>query len=202
MYRLTQEQLSRTLMPLGTLEKQKVREIAERAGLPVARKADSQEICFVADGKSYAEYIEENAGREIPGTGNFVDEEGHVLGVHKGIIHYTVGQRKGLGLPLGYHAYVKEIRPEANEVVISREDAVFSSLIRCDRLNFLSIPGIGPEERIPASVRIRYHHEGTPAVLVKSGEDEVTVRFGAPVRAATPAFFYIQNIYNPNNRLF
>ena len=186
LFRLTQEQLSRTLMPLGAYDKAQVREIARKAGLPAAHKADSQEICFVAEGSSYAEYIAANAETKVPGPGCFIDEEGRVIGTHKGIIHYTVGQRKGLGLPLGYHAYVKEIRQETNEVVISREDAIFSRQISCDRLNFMSIPEIRSGEEIPASVRIRYHHAGTPAVIRRTGEDEMTVVFEVPVRAATP----------------
>ena len=193
LYRLTQEQLSRTLMPLGALNKDEVRGIAEKAGLPVAHKADSQEICFVADGSDYADYIEEHAETEIPGPGPFVDEDGKVLGTHKGIIHYTVGQRKGLGLPLGYHAYVKEIRPDTNEVVISREEALYSRQITCDRINFLSISDILPGEEVSAAVRVRYHHQGTPAVIRRSGEDELTISFREPVRAATPgqsAVFY------------
>jgi len=193
LFRLTQAQLSRTLMPLGAFDKQEVRRLAEEAGIPVAHKKDSQEICFVAEGSSYAEYISEHSERDIPGPGSFVDEEGRVLGTHKGIIHYTVGQRKGLGLPLGYHAYVKEIRPETNEVVISREEALYTGEIRCDHVNFMSIPDLLPGEEISSSVRIRYHHAGTPAVLRRSGEDEITVSFEQPVRAATPgqsAVFY------------
>ncbi len=193
LYRLTQAQLARTLMPLGALEKQQVREIAEKAGIPVAHRADSQEICFVAKGSSYASYIEENADRPIPGPGHFVDEEGHVLGTHKGITHYTVGQRKGLGLPLGYHAYVREIRPKENEVVLCREEGLYSRQILCDRVNFMSIEGLIPGTALPASVRIRYHHEGTPAMIEPAGDDMVMVTFEKPVRAATPgqsAVFY------------
>ncbi len=103
LYNLTQEQLRRTLMPVGEYEKERVRQIAEEVGLPVAHKPDSMEICFVPDG-DYASYIEQATGKpSVPG--NFVDVGGHILGQHKGIIHYTVGQRKGLGLALGYPAF-------------------------------------------------------------------------------------------------
>ena len=127
LYNLTQEQLKRTLMPVGQYSKDEIRKIAEKIGLLVANKPDSQDICFVPDG-DYAAYIEENAGVKIP-EGNFVTLDGKVLGKHKGIIHYTVGQRKGLGLSLGYPAFVLEIRPETNEVVIgTNEDSMTTTL--------------------------------------------------------------------------
>lgn len=110
LYNLTQEQLKRTLMPVGEYTKDQVREIAEKINLRIANKPDSQDICFVPDG-DYASFIEEEAAVKIP-EGNFVDLDGRVLGRHKGITHYTVGQRKGLGLSLGHPAFVLEIRPE------------------------------------------------------------------------------------------
>lgn len=197
LYRLTQEQLSRTILPLGRLSKDEVRQIAERVGLPVASKPDSQEICFVTDG-DYVDYIEQNTEQEIPGEGFFVDEEGSPLGRHKGIIHYTVGQRKGLGLALGYPAYVKEIRAERNEVVIGREDALYRTSILCDQLNYLSIPGIEEHESIRAKVKIRYHHEAVPAEITKVDAERVEITFDTPVRAAAPgqsAVFYDDRDY-------
>ncbi|SEG23223.1 tRNA (5-methylaminomethyl-2-thiouridylate)-methyltransferase [Eubacterium ruminantium] len=192
LYRLTQEQLKRTIMPLGGLSKEEVRNIARKVGLDVADKADSQEICFVPEGK-YTDYIEENAEVEVPGEGNFVDEDGKVLGKHKGIIHYTIGQRKGLGIALGRPIFVKKINASTNEVVLADETALYSTKIICRKLNFLSIeePEIG--EKVEARVKIRYHHSPQKAVVEMLGEDRAMVSFEEPVRAATPgqsAVFY------------
>ena len=192
LYRLTQEQLSRTVLPLGGLTKTEVRRIAEQAGIPSASRPDSQEICFVTEG-SYADYIEAHAERELPGAGAFVDEQGNVLGKHRGIIRYTVGQRKGLGLSLGRPVYVKDIRPETNEVVIADENSLYRTEILCGRLNFMSLPGIAEHETIRATVKIRYRHEGAEAALNPAYPGRVLVRFANPVRAATPgqsAVFY------------
>ena len=192
LYRLTQEQLSQTLMPLGKYTKEEVRAIAVSAGIPVADKPDSQEICFIPDG-DYAGSIEKHAAGKVPASGNFVDENGKILGVHKGIIHYTVGQRKGLGLPLGYPAYVKRIDAEKNEVVISEEKDIFSSEVKCSRLNFLSIPGMEVGEKIRCRAKIRYHFEPKTAVLEMIENDLLKISFDEPVKAATPgqsAVFY------------
>ena len=116
LYCLTQRQLAKTLLPLGTYTKEKVREIANELGLINARKHDSQDICFVPDG-DYAKFIEQYTGRTYP-NGNFVDTTGHILGEHKGIIRYTVGQRKGLGLALPHPMYVKEKNLDTNEVIL------------------------------------------------------------------------------------
>ncbi len=185
LYRLSQEQLAMTVMPLGRLSKQEVRQIAREAGIPVAEKQDSQEICFVTDG-DYAEYIEKNADQPIPGPGNFVDEEGNILGVHKGITHYTVGQRKGLGLAMGYPAYVKQIRPQSDEVVISVEESLFSDELLCDEINFMSIPPLEVGESFRCRAKIRYHHKGEAAVVERTGDDRIRIRFDSPVRAAAP----------------
>ena len=128
LYNLTQDQLKRTLMPVGEYTKEEVRSIAEKINFRIANKPDSQDICFVPDG-DYASYIEEEAGVKVP-EGNFVLTDGTVLGCHKGITHYTVGQRKGLGLALGYPAFVLEIRPETNEVVIgTKEESMTMQLL-------------------------------------------------------------------------
>ncbi|MBQ4370224.1 MAG: tRNA 2-thiouridine(34) synthase MnmA [Oscillospiraceae bacterium] len=192
LYRLSQEQLAATLMPLGELSKSEVRRIAAEAGLPVASKPDSQEICFVTDG-SYADYIEKTAKGGIPGEGAFVDGDGNVLGTHKGIIHYTVGQRRGLGLPLGYPAYVKAIRAEKNEVVIGGEESLYSRELFCRDLNFLSIDGLREGESLACTAKIRYRHAGQAARIELQGQDLLRVTFDEPVRAATPgqsAVFY------------
>lgn len=195
LYRLTQEQLARTVMPLGKLTKDEVRDIARRVGLHVANKADSQEICFITQG-SYADYIEQNSESYTPSEGNFVDEAGNVLGRHKGIIHYTVGQRKGLGVALGRPIYVKRIDAEKNEVVLADESALFDTEIVCGELNFQSIEDIKAGESVPANVRIRYHHSGEKAVITRIDDSCVRVAFASAVRAATPgqsAVFYDEN---------
>ncbi len=192
LYRLTQEQLAATLMPLGGLSKAEVRQIAARAGLPVADKKDSQEICFVPDG-DYAEFIAAGAGVPLPGEGWFVDEDGRRLGRHKGIVHYTVGQRRGLGLATGHHVYVKETRPETNEVVVGDEQSLYAGSVVCEDVCWMSVPGLEDGDRLPCAARIRYRHEPQEAVLEALGSDRVRARFTDPVRAPAPgqsAVFY------------
>lgn len=182
LYNLTQEQLKRTLMPVGQYSKDEIRKIAEKIGLLVANKPDSQDICFVPDG-DYAAYIEENAGVKIP-EGNFVTLDGKVLGKHKGIIHYTVGQRKGLGLSLGYPAFVLEIRPETNEVVIGTNEDSMTTTLKANRVNFMSVEDLPEPKRVFA--KIRYNHKGACCTVEKTGEDEITCTFEEPQRAVTP----------------
>lgn len=182
LYNLTQEQLKRTLMPVGQYSKDEIREIAEKIGLLVANKPDSQDICFVPDG-DYAAYIEENAGVTIP-EGNFVTLDGKILGKHKGIIHYTVGQRKGLGLSLGYPAFVLEIRPETNEVVIGTNEDSMTITLKANRVNFMSVEDLPEPKRVFA--KIRYNHKGAWCTVEKTGEDEITCTFEEPQRAVTP----------------
>lgn len=182
LYNLTQEQLGRTLMPVGEYAKEEVRRIAEEIGLQVASKPDSQDICFVPDG-DYASYIEENVQVRIP-EGNFVTSDGTVLGRHKGITHYTVGQRKGLGLALGYPAFVLEIRPETNEVVIGTKEESMTCVLRADRLNFMSVEDL--TEPLRVFTKIRYNHKGAWCTIEKTGTDEVTCTFEEPQRAVTP----------------
>lgn len=137
LYNLTQYQLSHTLMPVGGYSKEEIRQIAQKAGLNVAGKPDSQEICFIPD-HDYAKFIKEQWGRELP-EGNFVDVNGTVLGRHRGITHYTVGQRKGLNLSMGRPVFVTEIRPETNEVVIGDSKDVFSDVLTCTKLNWMAV---------------------------------------------------------------
>ena len=192
LWALTQEQLASTLMPLGSLSKDEVRSIARKAGLPSADKPDSQEICFVTDG-SYADFIEENAETALPGKGSFVDEEGTVLGGHRGIIRYTVGQGRGLGLSLGYPAYVKEIRAGSNEIVVGPESSLLRSRVLCRDVRFMGIPGLGAGESLACTVKIRYHHAGQSARLEMLGSGRLEIVFDRPVRAPAPgqsAVFY------------
>ena len=179
-------------MPLSELTKDEVRKIAEDAGLAVAGKKDSQEICFVLDG-GYAEYIDSYVEGALPPPGNFVDESGKVLGRHKGIVHYTVGQRKGLGLALGYPAYVKRIDAENNTVVIGDLESVYESRILCREVNFMSVEDIKPGEKVRAFVKIRYHHAAAPAVLERVDDNTISAIFDEPVKAPAPgqsAVFY------------
>ena len=140
------------------------------------------EICFVPD-QDYARFISENSGHVVP-EGNFVTTDGKVIGRHKGITHYTVGQRKGLNLSMGKPVFVVEIRPETNEVVIGDNQDVFTDRLRCSNLNFMSVEDI--HEDTPVVAKIRYNHQGAKAVVRKTGADEAEVVFEEPVRAVTP----------------
>ncbi len=182
LYSLTQDELAHTLLPVGAYEKTEIRAIAERLGLSVAHKPDSQEICFVPD-DDYAGFIEAESGRKSE-PGNFVTADGRVLGRHKGIIHYTIGQRKGLGLSMGHPVFVTAIRPETNEVVIGEAEDLFTDHLFCDRLSFMSIPSLTKERRVTA--KIRYNHAGAKATLRPLSDDRAEVFFDEPVRAVTP----------------
>ena len=182
LYNLTQEQLMRTKMPVGAYEKSQVRAIAEELGLYVAHKPDSMEICFVPD-QDYARFIEENSGKKIP-EGNFVTTDGKIVGRHRGITHYTFGQRKGLNLSMGKPVFVLEIRPETNEVVIGDGTEVYADRLICSDLNFMSVPDF-PDD-FPVVAKIRYNHRGTKAHVRRIGADQAEVIFEEPVRAVTP----------------
>ena len=169
-------------MPVGGFHKDEIRAMAELAGFRIAGKPDSQDICFVPDG-DYVSFIEKTTGkRAVPG--NFVTPDGLVLGQHKGIIHYTVGQRKGLGIALGYPVFVLEIRPETNEVVLGSNEESLSPCVRANQLNFMSVPDLEGEKRVWA--KIRYNHKGAWCMVKKTGEDEILCEFEEPQRAAAP----------------
>lgn len=182
LYGLTQEQLSRTVMPLGIYTKTEIRRMASEYGIPVAEKPDSMEICFIPD-QDYAGFIARNTEEKIS-AGNYISTSGEVLGQHKGIIHYTIGQRKGLNLAMGRPVFVTEIRPETNEVVIGDGGDVFAPALKCSKLNPMSVPEF--ESGMKVVAKIRYNHKGAPAVIEKTGEDELQVRFEEPQRAITP----------------
>lgn len=195
LYKLTQEQLSRTLMPLGPLTKEEVRRVAKAAGIPVADKADSQEICFVSD-DDYAGYIEANYDGPLPGEGDFVDEDGNVLGRHKGIIHYTVGQRKGLGIAFGHPMYVKRIDTARNEVILSDNESLFTGTVVCSDINMMGIPDIDPGTKIRCRAKVRYRHEPEDAYACMDEGGHLVIKFDKPVRAAAPgqsAVMYDEN---------
>ncbi len=180
LYSLTQEQLAHTLMPLGKYTKEQVRAIAKEAGLPVADKPDSQDICFVPDG-DYARFIREYTG-EPDSPGPFVNEAGEVIGEHKGITHYTIGQRKGLGLAMGRPVYVREIRPETNEVVIGED--ITSRMVKARHISFLSVSDL--PDRWVVNAKIRYNHKPARALASRTGDDEITCFFEEAQRAVTP----------------
>ncbi|MBS6180940.1 MAG: tRNA 2-thiouridine(34) synthase MnmA [Erysipelotrichaceae bacterium] len=182
LYNLTQDQLAHTLMPVGAYTKDEIREMAAKIGLPVAHKKDSQEICFIPD-KDYARFIRESGEGEVR-EGNFVNTRGEILGRHKGIIHYTIGQRKGLNISLGRPAFVLEIRPETNEVVLGENEELFTRTVRADHLNFMAVEDI-PEE-MEVFGKIRYNHKGESCRVKRIGEDLLECTFDGPVRAVTP----------------
>ncbi len=194
LYNLTQDQLSHTLMPVGAYTKDEIRELAKKFALPVALKPDSQDICFVPD-HDYAAVVEKQAEEKIPPAGNFVDKDGKIIGIHKGIIHYTIGQRKGLNLSMGHPVFVTAIRPETNEVVIGEGDEVFTESLVCEDLNFMAIEDI--EEPIEVIAKIRYSHAGSPCVIKKRFDGKIQCTFREPVRAVTPgqAVVFYQNDY-------
>lgn len=182
LYNLTQEQLSSTLMPVGSYTKDEIRKMAKELGLLVAEKPDSQDICFVPDG-DYASFIEEttDAGSR---PGNFVLSDGSVVGTHKGIIHYTVGQRKGLGLSMGHPVFVLEIRPDTNEIVVGTGEESLTRKVRARHINFMSVEDLPGKKRVFA--KIRYNHKGAWCTAEKTGEDEILCIFDEPQRAVTP----------------
>ncbi len=182
LYALTQDQLAHTRMPVGEYSKDEIRAIAREQGLLVADKKDSQDICFVPDG-DYGAYIQSHTDEEIR-PGNFVTTDGTVVGEHKGIIHYTVGQRKGLGLAMGYPVFVLEIRPESNEVVVGTAEESLSTTVRAKGLNFMALPDLEGQRR--AWGKIRYNHRGAACTVERTGEDEILCTFDQPLRAITP----------------
>ncbi|MDE5853583.1 MAG: tRNA 2-thiouridine(34) synthase MnmA [Ruminococcus sp.] len=180
LYSLTQEQLAHTLFPLGNLTKTQVREIAEKAGLVNSDKPDSQDICFIPDGK-YAEFIKRFTGIEVP-EGNFIDTDGNILGTHKGIINYTVGQRKRLGISLGKPAYVVRKDIKSNTVVLGDEADLYTKSLVAEDVNLISVSQITEPMRITA--KTRYSQTEQPATL--SCTDGIyTVEFDEPQRAVT-----------------
>ena len=194
LYNLTQYQLSHTLMPIGEYEKNEIRDLAKMLDLPVATKPDSQDICFVPD-NDYAAVIKAQASERVPQPGNFVDKHGRILGQHKGIIHYTIGQRKGLNLSMGHPVFVTKICPETNEVVIGDAEDVFTNTLICDDINFMAVEDIS--EPIEVIAKVRYSHSGSSCVIEKIKDGKIKCTFKEPVRAVTPgqAVVFYQNDY-------
>lgn len=181
LYNLTQEQLSHTIMPCGKYTKDQIRAIAEKIGLKVANKPDSMEICFIPD-DDYVGYIERNFGYKGK-AGNFIDMEGNVLGKHKGIVNYTVGQRKGLGIAFGKPVYVNRILPDKNAVVLGSNEDLFKKEVCANNVNFVAVSEI--TEPIRAKAKIRYAHKASDCT-VSYENGTLKCVFDEPQRAATP----------------
>ena len=194
LFGLTQEQLSRTLFPLGDMTKPQVRDRARQHGLALAEKPDSQEICFVPGG-DYKQFIDAylaEQGESLPDTaGELVTTSGEVIGEHTGIHNFTVGQRKGLGVATGSPLYVIQISGANKQVVVGNDEHLYSRTLRARRTNLISIADLVEPMRV--AVKIRHRHEPAPAVIEKLGVDEIQVTFDEPQRAITPgqaAVFY------------
>ena len=194
LFGLTQEQLSRTLFPLGNMTKPEVRERARQHGLALAEKPDSQEICFVPGG-DYKRFIDAylaEQGKALPDTaGDLVTTNGDVIGEHAGIHNFTVGQRKGLGVATGSPLYVIQISGANKQVVVGGDERLYSRTLRARRVNLISVDDL--REPMRASVKIRHRHEPAAAQIEKADDDEILVTFDAPQRAITPgqaAVFY------------
>lgn len=190
LFDLSQEQLARIEFPLGELDKAAVRARARELGLRTADKPESQEICFVPEGR-YAQVVEAVRPERLPGAGEIVDELGRVLGRHPGIHHFTVGQRRGLGLASAERLYVKRIDAASNRIVVASVDALGAAGARLARVSWIS--GRVPVAPVRASVQVRYRHAGAPAKIEPQAADAAVVRFDEPVRAVVPgqaAVFY------------
>lgn len=189
LYMLSQYQLSRSIFPLGEFTKTQVREIAQSNGFVNADRPDSQDICFVPDG-DYAAFIEENSDfTSLPGE--YVDLSGRVLGKHKGIIHYTLGQRKGLGIALGKPTFVIDKNSNTNRVVLGDEEFLFKKEVIAENVNFIPFDRLEKEMRVTA--KLRYRHKDQPAVIMPIDEKKVKIVFDEPQRAPSPgqaAVFY------------
>ena len=181
LYSLTQEQLKVTKFPLGNYTKQQVREIAEENGFINARKHESQDICFVPDG-DYSKFIEYYTGKTYP-CGDFVDMNGKRLGEHKGIIRYTIGQRRGLGLALPASMYVVEKDVDNNKVILGFNDDLFKKEVNVKNISFTACDGLDKPERLCA--KIRYNQKEQPATVTQTDKNHFTIVFDEPQRAIT-----------------
>ena len=182
LYHFTQRQLAHMLMPLGDLAKDQTREIAARYGLAIAKKPDSQEICFVPD-QDYAAFIERYTGtKSIPG--HFIDSKGGILGEHRGIGHYTIGQRKGLGIAFGIPMFVTRISAEDNTVTLGPEEEVYRTALIAGDLNFIEIKELS--EPIGIQAKIRYSANPAPANLYPLPDGRARIEFEQPQKAVTP----------------
>ena len=194
LFGLTQEQLSRTLFPLGKMTKPEVREVARKHSLLIAEKPDSQEICFVPGGdyKRFLEaYLTEQGDLPVAVGGEMVTTDGKVIGEHAGVHNFTVGQRKGLGVATGSPLYVIQIKNDTRQVVVGKDEELYSRTLTACRVNLISTHEVLEPMRV--TVKIRHKHQPAPATIESGGRDEVRVTFDEPQRALTPgqaAVFY------------
>jgi len=198
LFGLTQDQLSRTLFPLGDMTKPQVRELAAKCGLAIAEKPDSQEICFVPGG-DYKRFIDAylaEQGESLPDTaGDLVTTSGEVIGEHNGIHNFTVGQRKGLGVATGSPLYVIQISGANKQVIVGGDENLYSRTLRTKRVNLISVADLSEPMRV--AVKIRHRHEPAPALIERAGDEEILVTFDEPQRAVTPgqaAVFYDSDV--------
>ncbi len=181
LYSLTQDQLSRAVFPLGEMTKDETRRLAENAGFINADKGDSQDICFVKN-EMYYDFIERTQGKTYP-EGDFVTVDGKTLGKHKGIIRYTVGQRKGLGIAYSSPLYVVKVDPEENKVILGSNEDLFTDTLIAKNINLISVPEINHPMRVYA--KVRYRHVAQPATVTQLDNDTIKVVFDTPQRAIT-----------------
>lgn len=181
LYSLTQHQLSHTIFPLGEMTKQDARDLAAKIGFTNARKHDSQDICFVPDG-NYVSFIERTTGEKFK-KGNFVDLNGNILGKHEGIIKYTIGQRKGLGIAFGEPIYVIKKDINNNTVILGRNSDLFGTTLTANNINLISCDKITESMRVKA--KIRYNQKEQPATVIQLDDDRIQVIFDEPQRAIT-----------------
>ncbi len=170
-------------MPVGEYTKEEIRSIAEKIGLKIADKPDSQEICFIPD-HDYAGFIERMAGDKTPKAGNFVTSDGQILGRHEGITHYTIGQRKGLNLAMGRPVFVTKICPKTNEVVIGEAEDVFAKEFTADNIHYMGVENI--TDGMKFLTKIRYAHKGAMAAVYKQKDGKIRFVFEEEQRAITP----------------
>ena len=181
LFNMTQEQLAHTMFPLGEMTKPEVRAIAQAHDFINAKKHDSQDICFVVNGK-YADFIESYTEKVYP-QGDFLDQSGKVIGTHKGIIHYTIGQRRGLNVSAGVPLYVSDIDPERNTVTLGPNSSLFTRTLIAKDLNLISVPSLEGPVRLKA--KVRYRHPEQWATVTQLDEDTLRVEFDEPQRAVT-----------------
>ena len=181
LYNFTQDQLAHTLMPCGEYTKDKIREIAKEIGLAVHNKKDSEEICFIPDNNHGRFILEEKPGQIK--SGNFIDKEGNILGTHKGIVYYTIGQRKGLGIALGRPVFVTDIRPKTNEVVLGPEEDIFKTDLIAKDVNFIPFDTLDGELEVTA--KVRYSAKPSEAILSPLDNGRIKVSFKNKQRAIT-----------------
>lgn len=188
LFELTKEQLQRVVFPLGALTKPQVRALAAELGLPNASKPDSQEVCFVPEGKTYREVLARLAASRLPGPGEVVDEQGRVLGQHPGFVSFTVGQRRGLGVASGRRLYAVAVEPKENRVVVGEAPSLAKSCLEVREVNWL----IEPPASLEVEVQVRSRHRPQAAVVEVEGQS-ARVRFREAVFAPAPgqaAVFY------------